>query len=172
MSTWTCSKSSMMKNYRNNFFNFIIKVGEVGEVSGYHWFDILLLPFFIDGAVPNKFYADARYEFPEVEKRIRGLIAYVPQRARRLTPAARNFLELISKHVEVVLIGSESNIKQHITNILNTWNRLSPSDKKSYGEQFPDSSIILDSKCILRPPPHIARFCFRRPLPTTNSEKR
>jgi hypothetical protein len=55
------------------------------------------------GPVPNSFYADARYEFPELEKRVRGIIVNVQQRARHLSPAARDFFELMSKNVDVVL---------------------------------------------------------------------
>jgi hypothetical protein len=45
---------------------------------------------------PDRFYADARYEFPEVEKRVRGIIVNVQQRAKHLSPRARQFLELVS----------------------------------------------------------------------------
>ena len=52
----------------------------------------------------------------------------------------------MSKHAEIVLAGSKSSIKQHVIKILNEWSKLSPLDKESYREQFPDSALILDSK--------------------------
>ena len=46
--------------------------------------------------VPDEIYADVRYQYPEIESRVRPIIVDVQQKARRLTPGARRFLAVVS----------------------------------------------------------------------------
>ncbi|KAI6196261.1 hypothetical protein M3Y94_01087200 [Aphelenchoides besseyi] len=95
---------------------------------------------------PEAIYAEVRYEQLELEKHVRPIIVDVQQKATRLTPAARDFLELISKHVEIVLAGTQSQIHDRVKHIVERWSEMETRDRESYRDQFPDSAMILDSR--------------------------
>ncbi|KAI6221747.1 hypothetical protein M3Y95_00994800 [Aphelenchoides besseyi] len=94
---------------------------------------------------PEAIYAEVRYEQLELEKHVRPIIVDVQQKATRLTPAARDFLELISKHVEIVLAGTQSQIHDRVKHIVERWSEMETRDRESYRDQFPDSAMILDN---------------------------
>lgn len=78
----------MTRSCQNNSWNFIIGLEQYRiDFMQVFWFNLFTHKFDV--------VLDARYEFPELEKRVRGIIVDVQQRARHLTPQARNFLELV-----------------------------------------------------------------------------